>query len=85
MTAFDTPLWLEDVNIHCATYNARYGDLSVSQTVGGLLLANDILTYNILNLNDLYFANDTAGDNTVLVAVGVQIPPERMKVLGLVT
>ena len=83
LTSTDSPLWMEDVNIHCYTNDARYGDLSTSATVGGILYAGDVVSFRNIDLNDIYFANDTAGSNCVITAVGVRMTKARMRELGI--
>lgn len=79
-----TPLWFETINIHCYDANARYGDYLTSLTVGGVLYAGDVLTYDTpIDLNEFYFANDDTGVNITIVAVGVLMSKKRIQELGL--
>jgi hypothetical protein len=73
-------LWLEDVNIHCYDNNANYGSRS---NQNGDLTAGDILTFRYINLNDIFFINNTAGNNTTISAIGVVMPPERIRAYGI--
>lgn len=76
-------LWFEDINIHCYTNNAKYGDATDIANVYGLIYANDVVSFRNLNLNDVYFANATAGSNTTITAVGVLMTDARKKELGI--
>lgn len=74
-------MWFEEVNIHVSTHSAKYGDLLARHET---ITAGDIVPFsNPINLNDVFFENNTAGDNTVVTAVGVLMLPARMRELGL--
>lgn len=73
-------LWLEDVNIHCETKAAKYGSRSEQEAV---VYADDVLSYRYINLKDIFFKNETAAANTVIRAIGVVMPPDRIKRYGI--
>jgi len=73
-------LWFRNINIHVTTHNAYYGDRS-SQDAD--ITAGDILSWEDVNLNDVFFKNASAGDNTVITAVGVLMTPRHKKELGV--
>ena len=79
----NTDLWFEDINIHCYTQNAFYGDISDLTNVHGLIYANDVISFRNCNLNDIYFMNAAAGVNTTITAVGVRMTNARKRELGI--
>ena len=76
-------LWFEDINIHCYTQNAKYGDATDLSNIYGLIYANDVVSFRNCNLNDIYFMNAGAGANTTITAVGVRMTNARKKELGI--
>ena len=53
-------------NIHCYTKDAYYGNRTLQ---AAKILANDVFFFDNGNLEDLFFKNVTAGQNTKIVAV----------------
>jgi len=73
-------LWMREVNIHITTNNADYGDRLAQDAE---VTAGDVLSYQDVNLADMFFKNSTAGSNTVVTAVGAVMSPARKKELGV--
>lgn len=72
--------WVREANIHVTNNNAMYGDIN---TQNALLTTNDVLTFEDFDLNDLYFKNANAGDNTTITCVAVKMSKARMRDLGV--
>jgi len=73
-------LWLGDCNIHIATNNATYGD---KNTQPALATTNDVLSFEDININDLFFANAVGVANTTIQIVGVLMSEARKKELEI--
>ena len=69
-------LWMREVNLHVETNNAKYGDRNAQDAE---ITAGDIAPFQDVNLADVFFKNATAGNNTVIRAVGVVMSPGRQK------
>ena len=76
-------LWFEEINIHCYTNTAKYGDTRDLTNVFGLIYPNDVVTFRNVNLKDLYFMNNGAGANATISIVGVIMRDARKKELGI--
>jgi hypothetical protein len=72
----NTDLWLSNVNIHCVSNDALYGNVTEQVAT---LSAGDILTFDKINLADLYFRNAGAGLNTTLYAVGITMSEKEIR------
>lgn len=72
--------WCSEANIHILTNNALYGDLN---NIEAPVNTTDILSYKNFNINDLYFKNATAGNNTKIVAVCIRMPDKLKQELGV--
>jgi len=60
---------LSDVNIHCYTNDAYYGNAAVQ---AGIIRANAVVWFTgTIKVSDLWFKNYTAGSNTVIVVTGI--------------
>jgi len=64
-----------NVNLHCLTNNAYYGDRNY---VEAPLFVNDVAYFDYLDLSDVYFKNYTGGSNCKIVAVG-SVPVKWLK------
>jgi len=77
------PLWFREVNLHVLTHNARYGDTNITAANPSIGAGNG-LSFQDVNLQDIFFMNSAAGDNTKIIAIGVKMTLARMKELGVV-
>jgi len=77
-----TPLWFREVNIHVLTNDARYGDTNISSSNPSITAGNGI-SFQDVNLQDIFFMNSGAGANTTITAIGVKMTPKRMLELGV--
>lgn len=60
---------LTDVNIHCYTNDAYYGNAAVQ---AGIIRANAVVWFTgTIKVADLWFKNLTASSNTTLVVTGI--------------
>ena len=73
--------WFKDCNIHIATQNAKYGDKNRQDASA---TTNDVLSFEDVNLNDLFFKNAGAGANTTIYFVGVEMLPAEKARLGVI-
>lgn len=73
-------MWFREINIECQTNNAKYGDLNKQDNT---INAGDIISYQYINLRDIFFINAAAGSNTVIVASGSLLLPFELKQYGL--
>jgi hypothetical protein len=74
-------MWFREINIVATVKDAYYGDLngqSSELTVGA------VLTFQDMNLLDLFFKNKTAGQNTTIVASGVLMERKRRISMGVI-
>lgn len=76
------PLWFREVNLHILTHDARYGDTNITAANPSIGAGNG-LSFQDVNLQDIFFLNSSAGDNTKIVAIGVKMTPKRMQDLGV--
>lgn len=76
------PLWFREVNIHVLTNNARYGDTNISSSNPEITAGNG-LSFQDVNLADIFFMNAAGGSNTTITAIGVKMTPKRMQELGV--
>jgi len=60
-------MWFSELNVHCATNNALYGDVHNQDAP---INANDVMSFRDCNLKDIFFKNASAGSNCVIYAVG---------------
>lgn len=74
--------WCRTANIHILTHDARYGDKNIDDTYPSVTAGNGI-TFDDFDLDDLFFINAGAGDNTKIVAVCVKMTDGRKKELGI--
>lgn len=73
--------WFESIDLFIYDHDAYLGDLR-DQDVR--IYANDIYyLLHPMNLNDYYFKNVSAGDNTRLVVAGILLSDIRKKQLGI--
>lgn len=73
--------WFESFDIFIYDHNAYMGDLRDQDVV---IYANDI--YYLLhpvNLNNFFFKNVSAGDNTRIVVTGILLTDKRKRELGI--
>jgi len=73
-------MWFRDVNIECSTNDAYYGDLNDQDLT---IYADDLISFQYVNLSEIYFKNKTAGSNTVIKAAGTLLLPHELIDLGL--
>lgn len=60
---------LSDVNIHCTTNDAYYGNQAVQP---GIIRANAVVWFTgSIKVSDLWFKNYTAGSNCVISVAGI--------------
>lgn len=76
------PMWFSDVNIHVLTHDARYGDTNITSGNPSITAGNG-LSYRDINIQDLFFMNSSAGDNTKIIAIGAIMTEARKKELGV--
>jgi len=76
------PLWCREVNIHVLTNDARYGDTNISSANPSITAGNGI-SFQDVNLADIFFMNSAGGSNTTIIAIAVKMTPQRMKDLGV--
>jgi len=77
-----SPLWCREVNIHVLTNDARYGDTNISASNPSITAGNGI-SFQDVNLQDIFFQNSGAGANTTIMAIGVKMTPGRMREMGV--
>jgi len=70
---FDLPFY--DLNIHCYTNSAKYGNMGVIEAT---LDPGDVAFFQKGNLKHFMFKNETPGSNTKIVAVAT-VPTEALK------
>ncbi|PNX45504.1 MAG: hypothetical protein BV457_09460 [Thermoplasmata archaeon M9B1D] len=66
-----TPLIFQELDIQILTNDAYYGDKNIQEFE---LSAGDIVSFRSsagVNLTDIFFKNQNAGNNTKIVAVGL--------------
>jgi len=71
ITTTQTPLIFQELDIQILTNDAYYGDKNVQAFE---LTAGDIISFRSstgVNLTDIFFKNQTAGNNIVVNAVGL--------------
>ena len=73
-------MWCSEINVHVATNDAKYGD---NNNQDATITTNDVLTFENINLKDLFFKNATAGSNTTIYAICIKMLPGEMKRLGV--
>lgn len=72
--------WCREVNIHVANNACKYGDVN-SQPAQ--VNADNGISFQDVNLKDIFFRNATAGANTTIYAVAVKMTEGRMRELGV--
>jgi len=77
------PLWCREVNIHITANKACYGDSNITTSYPEIAVGNGV-SFQDINLNDLYFINETGGSNTVVSAVIIKMTPLRMSEIGVI-
>jgi hypothetical protein len=76
-------MWFHSLNVVCLANSAYYGD-RVEQEAP--LFVNDVVYYeHPVNLNEIYFKNQTGGSNAKIVAVGALMLKSEMIRLGIPT
>lgn len=75
-------IWCREVNFHVLTNAARYGDTNIS-SANPSIAANNGISFQDVNLRDIFFMNSAAGSNTVIVAIGVLMTDARKEQLGV--
>lgn len=75
-------VWCREVNIHILTNDARYGDMNISAANPSIAAGNGI-SFQDVNLADLFFQNTNAGSNTTIFAVAVIMTTGRKRDLGV--
>ena len=79
----NAPMWFHSLNVHCITHPAYYGDRTEQEAP---VYVNDVLFYeHPVDLNQLFFKNQGAGNNAKIVAVGALILESEKKRLGIPT
>ncbi len=77
------PMWFHSLNIVCLTHGAYYGDRTEQEIP---MAVNDVIYYeHPVNLDELFFKNQGAGNNAKIVAVGALILKAEKQRLGIVT
>ena len=75
-------MWFREVNIHVLTNDARYGDTNISSSNHSINAGNGI-SFQDVNLKDVFFMNSAAGSNTTITAIGVLMTDSRKQVMGV--
>ena len=73
LTLNDVPAY--DVNIHCYTNDAYYGDMKKQAAI---VYAEDVIYFRNVNLRHFMFKNKTPGSNAVIEAVAT-VPTSLLK------
>jgi len=73
-------LWFRDLNIHITGNDADYGDYSNQDAQ---VASGGVLSFQNVNLADIFFKNHAAGSNTVITAVGALMLPGQKRQLGI--
>jgi len=73
--------WCREVNIHVATNNAKYGDVNDQPAE---INAGNGISFQDVNLKDIFFKNATAGSNTTIYAIAIKMTEGRMRELGVI-
>jgi len=76
------PLWFREINIHVLTNDSRYGDTNITSSNPAITAGNGI-SFQDVNLEDIFFMNETGGSNTTIFAVGVLMTDARKQELGV--
>ena len=79
-TLTSAAMWFREINIHISTNAAKYGDL---HTQDAQISAGDVISFQDVDLNAIWFKNAGAAANTVIYAAGVLMTPKRKKELGV--
>ena len=77
-----TPLWFREVNIHILTNDMRYGDTNITSANPSITAGNGV-SFQDVNLADIFFMNSAGGSNGTVTAIGVKMTPNRMTELGV--
>jgi hypothetical protein len=75
-------MWFREINIHILTNDARYGDTNITSSNPSITAGNGI-SFQDVNLKDIFFINSAGGSNTTIFAVGVLMTPGRKTELGV--
>ena len=76
------PLWFRELNIHVLTNAARYGDSNITSANPSITAGNG-LSFQDVDLSQIFFMNSVGGSNTTIVAIGVLMSAGRKKELGV--
>ncbi len=77
------PMWFHSLNVRCLTHPAFYGDRT--EQVFPMYVNEVVYFEHPVNLSELYFKNQGAGNNAKIVAVGALMLKSEMKRLGIPT